>query len=161
MKVIVPTIQHTGSFFITRHLLAFMAERHLKEDKPGLYFSHTMPHNMERFVQLLSDNKGVTPLRHPREIVTSWERRGKDFDALFLQTRNLISIAHMCYVLPIDAKDRNDRLIGLRGWLGMPLSTDWPVIHSVEKAHTLEDEDSYRAYIDEFGSFFGEFYPET
>ena len=161
MRVIVPTIQHTGSFFITRHLLEFMQERDLSDKRPGLYFSHTMPHNMARFVELLADNKGVTPLRHPREIVTSWERRGKDLEDLFLQTRNLISIAHMCYVLPIDGQDRNVKLAELRGWLGMPLSTDWRVIHSVERPHQLEDEDSYRAYIDEFGHFFGVYYPET
>ena len=161
MKIIVPTIQHTGSFFVTRHLLGFMRERHLDEKGPGLYFSHTMPHNMARFVALLSDNKGVTPLRHPREIVTSWERRGKDLEDLFTQTENLTSIAHMCHVLPIDSPERHKHLVGLRGWLGMPLSTDWRVVHSVEKPHKLQDENSYRAYADRFGDFFGEYYPET
>lgn len=161
MRVVVPTIQHTGSFFITKHLLAFMQERHLSDDNPGLYFSHTMPHNMPRFVTLLSENKGLTPLRHPREIVTSWERRGKDLQDLFTQTRNLISVAHMCYVLPIDSDDRDERLAGLIDWLGFPLSTDWRVIHSVDLPHELQNKELYRDYIDEFRSFFGVYYPET
>lgn len=166
MTLCVPTVQHTGSKFITAHLLAGQTKRDIKKGYvgPGVYFDHLWPHKWEWWQPLLDQFPAIVPLRHPSAVYESWRARGRPFREMTDQWRVLIEKVdpYQPYYLPLDVEDRQGYLDRINTELGMNLTTEWKVVHSKWGTNidwrTHYPPDHVQEFIDQYQSFFDRFY---
>ncbi|MCP4262278.1 MAG: hypothetical protein GY774_32970 [Planctomycetes bacterium] len=142
MIVVMPTIQHTGTFFMLREIFQGFTKCSLRAEPkdPGVIFDHTWPGHTEYFHKWLSKYPSVTPLRSPERIVYSWERRERPLYKLVILINEWIALMERfdVFILPIDHPNRDKYLIRLNERLGTGLSTDWSVIPSAKDAKPFD-----------------------
>lgn len=165
MRIIVPTIQHTGTWFTAYHLLAdylHNGKDTLPHDKAGdgVVLHHVYEAKIPGLRRELQTYKGLSPLRHPAELWASWSRRQRPFAHLYEQTEYLISLdCDNLFFLPIDHPDRDNYLAQASEHLSVTLSTDWPKIHEWEGEIVGESGPAdFDDYMDRFGGFWSRFY---
>lgn len=161
MRILVPTIQHTGSWFVVYHLLGVKQSIPSSQDGDGVVFLHTMPHAMDDILAELSTTPAVAPLRHPAAIWESWARRGKDREDLFTQTRNFWDISDRLEILPIDHPDRELFLNRVSSYLGLDLRTNWQQVNHYDGPRSdKSDRHSFDEYVEAFIPLFSRFYTD-
>lgn len=170
--LIIATVQHTGS-----RLLVDMVRRHgWVEEQQLKVLTQPVADNGHIFCHATAANAAaikarirqgcvcLTTLRHPREVVASWHKRGKETDFLWKQWRAFFEVvAPHALFLPIDTPQRETHLARISERIGKPLQTDWPQIGAwTDPATQLDRHDPYidqlaALWIDH-GAFFEQFY---
>lgn len=143
MIICVPTVQHTGSFFVTRHLLDGYPEQPIRTDNyaSGVYFDHVNPEKRVFWQPLLDcANAIIVPLRHPVIVAESWRRKGKPLDDMYAQWDMLIDFVdpYQPAYLPLDVDIRDAHLGAINERYNLKLQTRWPVINSKVKTYGLD-----------------------
>ena len=157
MIILAPTIQHTGSYFLVKHLLADFEQRNLKDgvEDGSVTFDHTLPSKHERWLEIIHGLREkrinfhtIVPLREPHKIFISWQRRGRDFQELIDQVEYMVALQDEIrpLFLPIDHKDRQDYLDVINKATGLNLETDWHIVHGKKDTHNakIEELEPYR-----------------
>ena len=127
--IVLPTIPHSGTFFMLRNLFAGRTKLSLTDRlvEDAIVFDHTYPVYRRFFEPLLSKYPAITPLRDPREIVRSWQRRKRRLDVLYdicAEWAYLVDKFDI-HVLPIDHCTRNESLAKFSEKVGFSLTSDW------------------------------------
>lgn len=132
MILLCPTVQHTGSYFLVKHLLAEFSEAPIRGELTdgSVIFDHLLDSKMERWRWLLERYPAISPMRDPVQVIYSWQRREKPLSDLESQFANLMGIETL--ILPIDSPCRSDHLQRLNDEFGLRIKSHWPVIHSKE-----------------------------
>lgn len=159
---------HTGTYFVTKHLLSSLTERPIKHGiiGPGLYSDHVYPHKRGLWYDVLSKSDHViVPLRHPAVVAESWKKRNRPKLELIEQFEELIGFVDQFQplYLPLDVDDRDNYLGKINAATGLELETSWPVIHSKKATHDIDwrnlyPDDDIQEMIDANWQFFGRFY---
>ena len=94
--ILVPTVKHTGSHFVSDHLLREYPKAPLKGPFPDGEFvvmDHVSSANMPKFRNLIARHNPtiIIPLRHPKLCALSWcERRLELTPSFFKMWENLL-----------------------------------------------------------------------
>lgn len=147
MKILVPTVHHTGTKTIFNDLLSdygeinqqnydcpFDGKLRIHIDKP---FLADIKYWLERSVT-------IVPMRHPRTTAIGWKSRYKSLDWLEQQFNWLKGIVDPFkpYYIPLDGQ-RDKALLDFNLQNELSLTTNWPVIgqHGDEYLELNEDEE--------------------
>jgi len=146
--VLVPTIPHTGTTLVLKHLLPFLPDmRNPKRCGHGKIFCHIYEERIAELLPLLEKYPAVIPLRHPEKVAISWKARKKDLNELWGLWETLVDVIdpyHPLY-LAIDSAGRDQALRSISKTLGLDLKTDWSVIASTGLTATLTEEEKEQA----------------
>lgn len=113
-----------------------------------------------------NDAKGyllVAPMRDPREVVRSWQRRGRySLQKLVSQFKLLSKYRDGTFVLPIDIPERDTYLAHLSTLLDRDLRTTWERVGHAESpsapAYFGEDPEEYVERIYDVAPWLADFY---
>jgi hypothetical protein len=144
MILLTPTVHHSGSYFLVKHLLESFIElplRTAREEiarlKPGqraVVFDHFWPHKMGLWRDLFGRYPIVIPVRRYDKVKKSWEDRGKccaELDEQWQIMANVI-VDQQPFVINLDSTCRDEQLAQINNKLGLDLDArGWPVIHSI------------------------------
>lgn len=175
MIIACPTIQHTGSYFVVRHL--FKGYKHLLFNQTAsnddcIYFDHVWPHKRKMIKEVCDNHPVIIPLRHPKVCALSWEHRGRELDDMCAMFREVVNVydKYKPYYIPIDTDYRQSSLDSINLKLGLKLETTWPEVHSKqgnsEVRHTdlstkvLKEGSKVDDLINEIQPFLNRFYAE-
>lgn len=128
--VLLPAVQHTGSRFVRWDILKRYQHCQLNEAplRRTVYYEHlSADRKCERFRALLGKYPAIVPLRHPRRVFKSWQKRAQNLKTCVEEWTNLLEMVdpHNPYYLPIDAPDRQAYLDVINRDLGLNIVTDW------------------------------------
>lgn len=145
MDVILPTIPHTGTNLVLRHILGgFTKVQNVKHTNNGgnnVIFTHIEnSDNVRIFLnQFLGKHPIIIPLRHPLLVAVSWKVRQKPIEVLVSLWGFLIGFIdpHSPLYLCIDKSNRDSQLDNINDVLGLNLDTSWPVVSSVNRTAEL------------------------
>lgn len=167
MILCVPTVKHTGTYFVGKHLLGW-PEHPLKRletpPDPSVVMGHLYPSKRRLWEHWLRLYPAIVPIRHPYVVERSWLGRVEDTRDMFAMWRELewVDRFNPMY-LPIDVPDREKYLQAINQRFGLNLTTDWPVINSkvgtdsLDVDHTAPTIEIRRLY-DEMRWLFSRFY---
>lgn len=168
MIVCVPTVQHTGSYFVANHLFSDWPKHPIKNAplEHGVYFDHVWPHKRQWWEELFEETDAIiVPLRHPAVVAESWKRRGRPFREMCDQWRMMRDVidAYEPSYLPLDVEDRQSYLDAINERYGLSLATSWPVIHSKRQTNEIDwrtfyPDDRTQDLVDELEPLIGRFY---
>jgi len=149
---LVASIEHTGTRFLTDHLLAGV---------PGVYSHHLTNDAVFVLREKMREYPCIVPMRHPAKVAQSWSNQGRELDELWNSYRRLIlSIDPLGPLyLPLDVSDRQQYLDAINDRCGLALRTDWPVIGSSGITIGLQGPGRtiVRDMVEELSDFFGRF----
>lgn len=166
--VVIPTVQHTGTIWLAKHLFGgngfevctFRGEA--RTDKV-VHYGHCWPGELKYMRPLLKRYPAVVPLRHPHLVFEAWRRRHRTHFEMLLQWSILINEVdkYKPLYLPIDRPDRDKYLRAINRRLGVELNPDWSPQHSFTGTHSVDPlsvdvYDDCRAFFDQ--PFFRRFY---
>ena len=147
MKLVIPTVQHTGTLFLVGLLKDAGFEVCTFRSKPktdhSLHYGHCWPGELKYMRPLLRECQAIVPLRHPALVYEAWKRRHRTHLELILQWQTLITEVDKFspLYLPIDIPFRNAHLKRIGDTLGIDLATDWEPKHSFTDTHWLNPVD--------------------
>ena len=138
--ILVPTVKHTGSHFVSDHLLAEYDQAPLKGPIPKgqvVVMDHVYTHKLPLFRKLINryDPVIIIPIRHPKVCAMSWCERGWELTPdFFLMWENIMTFkGDKVFYLPLDVDDREEWLKKINDGTDLVLSTDWPEVGSNSK----------------------------
>lgn len=133
---VLATVRNTGSNFALSILEQHYTRHYMREDLHGdpVWFSHTEA----MWMPLIRERCSAYPpliltMRDPMKVAKSWIKRGKAMDHGFRDMwTNLFRLAgdYESFWLPVDTKDRDERLRAIGDRLGKELVTDWEPVCS-------------------------------
>jgi hypothetical protein len=141
--VCVPTVPHTGSKFVAKHLLQDFRELNPRRDTgAGVYWAHVWPDMRPYWDEVLTKGPVIVPMRKPRDIMLSHARRGRPLEDVLFLFDNLVEwvLPHDPLFLPIDAQDRDQWLADINKATGLDLKTEWPRVGSIGIAKAKVNE---------------------
>lgn len=82
---------------------------------------------MQRWRELLPDFPIIVPLRHPKRVFLSWQRRGKPTGHCIQEWKNIIEIVdkYNPYYLPVDSQSREFYLEKIQDKFGLGFDVTW------------------------------------
>jgi len=147
MIVACPTVPHTGSYFIVKHLFegyeqVLFNQQHTQED--AIYFDHMFPHKRASIEAICDQYPVIIPLRHPKVCALSWERRNKELGDMCQMFRELTNIydKYDPFYIPLDTELRKSALNSINDELVVKLTTDWRPIHSKREGSSVRFTDN-------------------
>ncbi len=159
--IVVTSVPHTGSQFVTQHLLGGAG----LTSPNDVYFQHVENGTVPMLRKLML--KGwpcIVPMRHPLKVAGTWTSRGKPLYQLWDYWRRLVSAIDPLkpLYLPIDVPNRQGYLDVICAELLVDFKTDWPVIGSGGMDSAFDTyKGGERRLVDgmfeELGDFFGRF----
>lgn len=139
--IVIPTIQHTGTFFALSLFPDFEVchFRGEPESDRAVFYDHVWPGEWKHLEPLLKIYPALVPIRHPWSVALSWIRRGRDLTQLDSQFEQMQRVDYWkpCY-LPLDTEDRSEWIESARDRLNLPLATDWKPRHVKRYTHMLD-----------------------
>jgi hypothetical protein len=145
MNIVVPTIQHTGTGFVTKLLIKKFNHASLGDkyrDRDTVFIGHIVKQEQVLFAkEKLKACICIVPLRHPFVVWESWKRQGDtDFDYFRQGWMNLVEQIdpYNPYYLPLDVDDRKSYLDLINTQTGLELKTDWEPVDSVAGTFNLK-----------------------
>lgn len=161
MTVVVASVRHTGTRFVTNHLLA---DRRRTEFVPGpgeYYFNHADPQQLHTIRERAKLFPCIVPMRDPRAVAISWKKQRRDLADMVSNFHNLICGIDSLdpYYLPLDAPDRDEWLAHINANTDLDLKTDWPVICASSQPGRLggTDPELLAGFLEANAKFFARF----
>ena len=159
--IVVTSVPHTGSQFVTQHLLAGAG----LSSPNDFYFQHVEDTTVPLMRKLMRDGwPCIVPMRHPSKVAGTWTGRGLELYTLRNYWRRLILAIDPLgpLYLPIDVPNRQDYLDLINEATCLDLKTDWPVTGSTGLSpafdtHKGSEMKLVEGMFDELGDFFGRF----
>lgn len=149
MIVACPTVCHTGSFFVVKHLFkgyeqVLFNQEHASED--AIYFDHMFPHKRDDIESVCEKYPVIIPLRHPKVCALSWESRGRELDDMCQMFREMVYIydKYNPFYIPLDSELRESALNSINDQLMVKLTTQWKPIHSKREGSNNRFTDSIK-----------------
>ena len=170
MNIVIPTVPHTGTIFVTKLFISKGYEQIALKETPTqdktLFVGHILNCGLtHRALNLMKKYPAIIPLRHPYLVAESWKRRGKSVTDLVTAYKKIPRLFDPLqpYYLPLDVEDREDYLVNIEKGLNLNLSHDWPVVNSKEHTSELnwkeiEPEESIVELVNEIRPFLDRFY---
>lgn len=141
MRILVPTIQHTGTRFTEDLFIkkGFHSKSFIEAPEGRtLHIGHISKGQREAILSLIKDLVTVIPLRHPYLVSESWKRRGKDLNELVDNYKILTELDYYNpFYLPIDTPNKNYYLNKISDFLNINLITEWEVKNSIHSTYSL------------------------
>ena len=148
MNIVIPTVPHTGTIFITKLFIekdfTQIALLETPYQDKTLFVGHIVKDGLtNRALELMKEYPAVIPLRHPYLVAESWKRRGKPVTDLVTAYKKLPELFDCLnpYYVPMDTEDRDDYLVQIEKGLGISLSHDWPIINSYQHTSDLNRDE--------------------
>lgn len=159
--IVVTSVPHTGSQFVTKHLLSGAG----LTSPNDVYFQHTENGTVPMLRKLMKAGwPCIVPMRHPLKVAGTWTGRGLELHTLWNSWRRLVTAIDPLnpLYLPIDVPNRQTYLDVINEALCQDIRTNWPVIGSTGLAPNFDSfKGGERIMVDqmfeELGDFFGRF----
>lgn len=151
MIVFVASVHHTGTQF-TMDMLVRNGFKNFERQVPpdnqayrgnSVHRQHISIEHFDKFQEVLTMKRPlIVPLRHPKLCAQSWANRRRSIDVMLQQWNWLIDIVapYKPLYLPVDSPDKNTYLERIAERLGVPLSTEWPIVGSKPCSYAPYDE---------------------
>jgi hypothetical protein len=137
VRIIVPTVQHSGTLFLVRSILGkngfeVLPFRGEPTKEHTVNYGHCWPGELKYMRPLIRKYPIIVPLRHPYLVAETWRRRNRTPLEMMLQWEILMQEVDPQgpFYLPIDRDDRGEWLDSINNQLGLQLSTDWQPLNS-------------------------------
>lgn len=146
MRILVPSVHHTGTKLVYDELLEGFPVGEPKERSGELWVKvriHLEKQFLDDLIWWLDRVPAIVPLRHPRTVAKGWKFRAKRLEVLGEQWQMLKEKVdpYDPFYLPIDQDDRDKWLGRIGEELKWKFTTDWPVIGSCGQSADLNDKD--------------------
>lgn len=146
MIIACPTVCHTGSYFVVKHLFkgyeeVLFNQKHTKGNV--IYFDHMFPHKRDMIEKACDKYPVVIPIRHPKVCALSWENRGRELDDMCQMFREMVNIydKYNPFYIPLDTNKRESALNSINDQLVIKLTTQWKPVHSRRENHEVRYTD--------------------
>jgi len=147
MIIACPTVPHTGSYFVVKHL--FKGFEHVlfnqePKEENVIYFDHMFPHKRESIEGVCEKHPVIIPIRHPKVCALSWERRNRELDDMCQMFREMVNVydKYNPFYIPLDTDLRDDALNSINKELMLKLTTQWKPVHSKREGSKSRFTDS-------------------
>lgn len=133
MIVCVPSIRHSGTRLVTKHILSDFVPVNPRQPIPNdgkchVITGHVTEPSLEYMNHYMQNFPSIVPMRHPASIWKSFADRDMSYDFYFDHWLNLMELyaEYPMAIVHVDRHDRDYYLNEASKFLGVPLSTTWP-----------------------------------